>query len=194
MTASRRRRSPPPPDPGRRVVPGARIDLVRPTPADRDEFLREVAASGDLHDRWVEPARDAAGFDRYLARVARHDSAGWLVRVHDGGHLAGAVNLNAMFWGALCTGHVGYFGFAATAGRGYLTEAVELVVREAFGDIGLHRVEANIQPGNLRSRALVERLGFRLEGFSPRYLKVGGRWRDHERWAISAEEVEREEP
>jgi ribosomal-protein-alanine N-acetyltransferase len=61
------------------------------------------------------------------------------------------------------------------------------VVTLAFRAYGLHRLEANIQPGNERSRRLVERLGFRCEGLSPRYLKIGGRWRDHERWAITSE-------
>ena len=68
-----------------------------------------------------------------------------------------------------------------------MTEALQLVLREAFTKLGLHRLEANIQPGNTASIALAKRCGFELEGFSPRYLKVGGRWRDHERWAIRAE-------
>ena len=102
----------------------------------------------------------------------------------------GVVNLmeivaNPFYQGA----YLGYHGMAALAGRGLMTEAVRLASAHAFGALGLHRLEANIQPGNTRSIALVRRLGFRLEGFSPRYLRVDGEWRDHERWALLADEV-----
>ncbi len=69
-----------------------------------------------------------------------------------------------------------------------MTDGLRLVLERAFGALGLHRVDANIQPDNERSLRLVERLGFRREGLSLRYVKVGGRWRDHERWALLAEE------
>jgi ribosomal-protein-alanine N-acetyltransferase len=71
-----------------------------------------------------------------------------------------------------------------------MTEALDLALRHAFRTLKLHRIEANIQPENAASIALVRKLAFRLEGFSPRYLKIGGRWRDHERWAILREEWE----
>jgi ribosomal-protein-alanine N-acetyltransferase len=70
---------------------------------------------------------------------------------------------------------------------GHMRAGLAAVIRLAFRSYGLHRLEANIQPDNSRSIALVRGLGFELEGFSPRYLKIGGRWRDHERWALTAE-------
>ncbi|HEU5459251.1 MAG TPA: GNAT family protein, partial [Pyrinomonadaceae bacterium] len=69
-----------------------------------------------------------------------------------------------------------------------MTEAIALMLRYAFTKLKLHRLEANIQPGNIASIALVKRAGFVKEGFSRRYLKIGGRWRDHERWGVLAED------
>ena len=72
-----------------------------------------------------------------------------------------------------------------------MAEGIELVLAHAFETLGLHRLEANIQPANAASIALAKRAGFRLEGFSPRYLKIDGLWRDHEGWAIVAEDREK---
>jgi ribosomal-protein-alanine N-acetyltransferase len=69
-----------------------------------------------------------------------------------------------------------------------MKEGLQLVIDCSFDELRLHRLEANIQPSNERSIALVRRLGFRMEGLSRRYLKIGGRWRDHERWALLADE------
>ena len=113
---------------------------------------------------------------------------GFLVRDVATGALVGVVNLNDILLGALRSASLGYYGFAARCGRGRMTAGVDLAVSHAFGELRLHRVEANIQPGNAPSRALVQRLGFRLEGVSPRYLYVSGDWRDHERWAVLSDE------
>jgi RimJ/RimL family protein N-acetyltransferase len=65
-----------------------------------------------------------------------------------------------------------------------MSEALPLALGQAFRRLKLHRVEANVQPGNRASLRVIRRLGFRREGYSPRCLKLGGRWRDHERWAL----------
>ena len=109
--------------------------------------------------------------------------------VENDGRIAGVVNLNEIVRGPFLSAYLGYYGVAGAGGRGAMTRAVGLVVAQAFGKLGLHRLEANIQPDNARSRALVRRLGFRLEGFSPRYLRIAGAWRDHERWALLSEDV-----
>ena len=82
----------------------------------------------------------------------------------------------------------GYYIAAVYARQGYASEALALALDYAFGPLKLHRIEANIQPSNIASCKLVRRLGFRQEGFSPRYLFIAGAWRDHERWAMLSEE------
>jgi ribosomal-protein-alanine N-acetyltransferase len=69
-----------------------------------------------------------------------------------------------------------------------MREGVQLAIRRCFRELGLHRLEANIQPANRRSIELVASLGFRNEGLALRFAKVAGRWRDHERWALLADE------
>ena len=99
----------------------------------------------------------------------------------------GSINLSQIFRGAFQSAYLGYQVAAPFAGRGYMSEALPLVLRYAFDKLKLHRLEANIQPHNAASIALVKRAGFTKEGYSPKYLKIGGRWRDHERWAMLAE-------
>ena len=149
--------------------------------ADETAFIAAARASRALHRPWVQPPCEAEAFARYLARfdgVAHH---GFVVEA--GGQLAGAINLTNVVMGALCSGYLGYYAFAGFEGRGLMTQGLGAVMRHAFKTLGLHRVEANIQPGNAASIALARRCGFQLEGYSPKYLKIGGRWRDHERWA-----------
>jgi ribosomal-protein-alanine N-acetyltransferase len=105
-----------------------------------------------------------------------------------GGDLIGVINISEIVRGPLKSAYLGYFAFEPFAGRGLMTEGLRQVITYAFKKLKLHRLEANIQPGNHRSIRLVKRLGFRKEGFSPRYVKIGGRWRDHERWALLAED------
>jgi ribosomal-protein-alanine N-acetyltransferase len=98
------------------------------------------------------------------------------------------VNLSEIVRGSFQSAYLGFYAFAPHHGHGYMSEGLSLVIADAFKRGGLHRLEANIQPTNGRSIALVNRLGFRLEGYSRRYLKISGRWRDHERWAITIDD------
>jgi ribosomal-protein-alanine N-acetyltransferase len=104
------------------------------------------------------------------------------------GEICGVMNLSEVVRGSFQSAYLGYYALAPHAGKGMMSLGLGLVLDRAFGELGLHRVEANIQPKNRRSIELVKRAGFRCEGLSPRYLKIAGRWRDHERWAITAEE------
>ncbi len=151
------------------------------TPADAAAFTAAARASRKLHRPWVQPPCDAEAFARHLARFDGAAHHGFVVVME--GELAGAINLTNVIKGSFCSGYLGYYAFAGFEGRGLLTQGLNAVVKHAFKDLGLHRVEANIQPGNAASIALARRCGFQLEGYSPKYLKIGGRWRDHERWA-----------
>jgi ribosomal-protein-alanine N-acetyltransferase len=145
-----------------------------------------MRASRWLHRPWLPPATREA-FDRLVGGVDDERSEPMLVcRVEDGA-IVGFFNISQIVRGPFQSAYLGYGAVAAHAGHGYMREGLELVLARAFTEIGLHRLEANIQPGNDASIALVRGAGFVREGFSERYLKIGGRWRDHERWAIRAE-------
>jgi ribosomal-protein-alanine N-acetyltransferase len=151
------------------------------TAADEAAFIAAARASRKLHRPWVQPPCDAQAFALYLARFDASAHHGFVVEAD--GELAGAVNLTNIVMGGFCSGYLGYYAFAGFEGRGLMTRGLDAIVQHAFKELGLHRLEANIQPGNTASIALAKRCGFQLEGYSPRYLKIGGRWRDHERWA-----------
>ncbi len=126
-------------------------------------------------------------FERYLARLRRNANVGYWVRTPDG-ELAGVINVSEIVRGGFQSAYLGYYAFVPHAGHGHMRRGLRAVLVDVFRVHRLHRVEANIQPENLTSRALVRGCGFRKEGLSTRYLKIGGRWRDHERWALTVED------
>jgi ribosomal-protein-alanine N-acetyltransferase len=161
--------------------------LERPSARRREEFLRAAKRSKTLHGRWVTAPTTPLKFDAYLRRTHRKTCLGYWI-VTEQGDLAGVITISEIVRGPFCSGYLGYYAFSPHHGKGYMTRGLAAVVTDAFKIQGLHRLEANIQPENAASRAVVRKLGFRLEGLSPRYLKIAGRWRDHERWAITTED------
>ncbi|MFG3281956.1 GNAT family N-acetyltransferase [Streptomyces sp. NPDC048111] len=174
------------------LAEGPRVGIRHFTPGDAEEFTTLAASSRALHGPWLAPPTGPEAYAAYAGRLltdpARH---GFLVCERDGGAIAGFININNVVEGAFLSGALGYGAFAPAAGRGLMTEGLALVTRHAFTTLGLHRLEANIQPANEASLKLVRRAGFRLEGYSPDFLFIDGAWRDHERWALTKEMTDR---
>lgn len=167
---------------------GSRV-LVRPLElGDEAAFIAGSQRSRELHRPWVAPPDTPAAFRTLLRRTDQPNFAAFVALVRDGGEPCGAFNLSEIVRGAFQSSYLGYQAFEPWAGQGLMGEALELLLEIVFDDLGLHRVEANVQPGNAASIALVRGRGFQQEGFSPRYLRIGGEWRDHERWALLEED------
>ncbi len=165
----------------------ARVLVRPPAPGDARDFLAAVRRSRALHRPWISAPDTPAKFRAYALRMAEPANRGYLVCRRDDGALVGVFNLTNIVRGPFRSGYLGYYAFAGHERQGLMSEGLRAVVRHAFRQLKLHRLEANIQPANVASIALVAACGFRKEGYSPRYLKIGGRWRDHERWAILAD-------
>lgn len=170
------------------VPAAARVYLRSPERSDRAEFVALMRASRAFHRPWATAPTDDEAFEAYLVDSRRHDFEALLACRREDRAILGFFNLSHITRGSLQSAYLGYAVANVYANQGYMREGIELVLREAFLNLRLHRLEANIQPGNHASIALARGAGFSREGFSPRYLKIGGRWRDHERWAILAED------
>lgn len=164
------------------------VAVDRLSPKDEGEFVAAVLASRALHRPWIDPPDTPERFAAYLEHSSREDQAVYVVRHVSCGGLVGYVSVGNIVRRAFQSAYLGYGAFEGHARQGLMSAGLRAVVDMAFGELGLHRVEANIQPANAASLGLVRRLGFEREGFSPRYLMVDGDWRDHERWAMRSEQ------
>jgi len=176
------------------VETGSLVYLRYPQAKDHDAFIRLRRSNRDYLQPW-EP-RSPRGFDAF-----GEDQFRWIRKIcHTPeqerlfifslatDRLVGQISLGAIVRGPFLNAFVGYWLGKEHTGNGYMTEALGLMMHHAFVTLGLHRLEANIQPHNEPSKAAARRAGFRLEGYSPRYLKIDNVWADHERWAITVED------
>jgi [ribosomal protein S5]-alanine N-acetyltransferase len=175
---------------------GNRVHLRPPRRTDQRSFIAYAKQSRALHRGWVQAPETPTAFAAYVARYHPTDAAprnvGFLVIRNEDDAIVGVINFSEIIRGAFHSGYVGYYAFAPFAGDGYMAEGFALALDFAFRKMRLHRIEANVQPANIRSLALVERLGFMREGYSRRYVKIAGRWRDHVRFAMLAEDWKRQ--
>ncbi len=172
----------------RAVVRGTEVFLRHPTARDRDEFLERVRASRKLHGRWVSGPADAEAFAGWLRRTRAADRESLLVCREEDGAIAGVFNIGQIFYGPFCSAYLGYYAFAPFAGTGLHARGPPARAPTRVRPARAAPPGGQHPAGEPASIALVSGAGFRLEGLSPRYLKIAGRWRDHERWAILAEE------
>jgi ribosomal-protein-alanine N-acetyltransferase len=162
------------------------VRIVPLTAEDKREFITAVAESRALHGRWVSAPSTAASFNAKLKRMDGVANLGLCVRRLHTDALVGFIEITQIVRGSFSSAYLGYYAFFPHAGQGFMKQGLRQAVRLAFNKHGLHRLEANIQPDNIASIQLVKACGFAKEGYSPRYLKIAGRWRDHERWAVLA--------
>lgn len=166
-----------------------RVTLRRLTIEDREEFIELVKASSELLSPWVYLPATTAKFDEYFKRFDGKTAVCTLICERESDLIAGTVSISEITRGPYQRATVGYNAFIPRARQGYMSEGFPLVFRFAFDDLGLHRLEADIQPGNEPSLKFARKVGFCREGYSPGFVYIKGTWRDHERWAINRDMI-----
>lgn len=154
---------------------------------DQDEFLSAMKRSQSLHSPWMTAPLTSDEFINFYKRFDQINQICFLL-VDDANQIVGIFNLNEIVRGIFQNAYLGYSAIADFAGQGYMSQGLKLLLEKTFTELGLHRLEANIQPDNIQSINLVKHNGFRKEGLSKRYLKINGIWKDFERWAITYED------
>ncbi|GMA52194.1 putative ribosomal-protein-alanine acetyltransferase [Alicyclobacillus contaminans] len=177
------------------ILYGANV-YVRPFQPDDAEDLYQLRLRNRTFLQPWEPTQSDEQFTRAaqqeaitkaLANWQAGTAYGFGIFLNNGGHLIGRVNLSNVVRGAWESCTIGYFLDQAMNGRGYMTEAVGLVVAGAFTQLGLHRVQAAVMPRNAASVRVVEKVGFRYEGLAEYYLKINGKWEDHNIYSMTVE-------
>ena len=166
---------------------GTNVYLRKVASQDQTEFLQLMRASMDIHRPWITPPTTPQMFRNYLQRIRRTDHEGYAICRTDDDRIVGVININHIVRGTFQNASLGYYVGEPYQGHGYMQQGLEQLLRLAFSTLGLHRLEANIQPDNVRSKALVESCGFDFEGISRNFLYIDGEWRDHERWSVFAD-------
>ena len=159
---------------------------------DKEIFLTAMQHSQSFHHPWVKAPITSKEFDDYFERYQKPNQKSLLV-CHGIGTLVGVYHINEIVRGLFQNAYLGFYAVSDFAGKGYMSAGLKAVLAYVFNELQLHRIEANIQPDNLRSIQLVKKNGFRYEGFSPRYLKINNEWCGHEHWTITYEDFIRDE-
>jgi [ribosomal protein S5]-alanine N-acetyltransferase len=177
---------------------GRRLVLRALEVNDFDQWTEVRTRGADWLRKWepsipsghADPSTDRRAFaSRCAARDReRQLGTGYGFGMFYEGALCGEINLSSIQRGPFQSCYIGYWVDERHAGKGFTPEAVVMVMRFAFEELGLHRVQVAIIPRNAASRRVMSKLGIREEGVATRYLEINGVWEDHVRHAITAEE------
>jgi ribosomal-protein-alanine N-acetyltransferase len=171
---------------------GDRVQLRMPVSSDYREWSELRSASRRFLEPW-EPKWASDELDwpawrqrlnRYRDDFAQGSGAAFFIFEAVSGRLVGGITIGNIRYGVAQTGQVGYWVGERHAGKGYMTEALQLVSRHAFESLRLHRIEAACIPGNARSVRVLEKAGFQREGLLRSYLRINGAWQDHYLYAL----------
>ena len=178
---------------------GANVRVRPPELRDWQDWAELRTASRDFlvpwEPAWASDAHSRAAYRRRLRRQQRDASddicySYFLTRLADNA-LMGGITLSNIQRGVAQTCNVGYWIGEPYARSGHMTEGLKCALRYCFGSLGLHRVEAACMPNNSASQALLQRCGFRREGYARKFLKINGVWRDHLLFAVIEDEWRR---
>jgi len=162
------------------------ITIRKPSLQDEKNFLNAMQRSVQLHRLWVKAPQTSEEFQAYIKRSQQDNQRSLLVLKDN--QIAGVFNINEIVRGCFQNAFLGFYAVSGFENQGVMIAGLKLVLKYAFEELKLHRIEANIQPENKRSINLMKKNKFRYEGFSPRYLKINDQWCGHEHWVITYEE------
>jgi [ribosomal protein S5]-alanine N-acetyltransferase len=168
-----------------RYVPadGSRVLKQALTADDVAAFIALAEESSQFHRRWIKLPTDFDAFERYLSGFDNENAFCFVVC--DADSIVGSVSLTGIEREPYHRGRLGFGVFEQYAKMGYMSFGLEYIIRLAFENLELHRIEADIQSENDPSKRLIKKMGFTCEGISQKFIRINGEWIDHERWAFT---------
>lgn len=157
------------------------VTIREPRAEDERNFIDTMQASSSVHYPWITAPSSTEEFQTYLQKYSNQErnKSFLVVSLDDRDKILGIINLNEIIGGCFQNAFLAYYATAAGVGSGALSRGLQLVIAHAFNQLSLHRLEANIQPENLKSVEFIKRNGFVCEGLAHDYLFIDGKWRDH---------------
>lgn len=161
------------------------IYLREPNINDLDNFVVTMQKSVEIHSPWITAPKSSLEYLQYLKKYTNNDkNKSYLICEQTSNQILGVVNINEIIRGCFQNAFLAYYATLDGINKGIMFQALQLVIKIAFDELKLHRLEANIQQENTKSIKLITKLNFVYEGLSKNYLFINNQWRDHKRYSL----------